>query len=126
MNKREIKESCYKDILADITVNVTNIINQINNIESKEGTFSNDILQKDIQRTFFDLEITLAELCIMLRKMDENDFINLPLNLRRDINSVIHSNKFEYHSLDLIYCYSKKGKEDISIKQLLKYTKNII
>lgn len=126
MKKRDMKEDCYQDMISDLIVKVETILNQINNITSKYGIIKDVVLDKDLQKAFYLLELELATLSIMLRKMNENQFIMMTESLRRDINSIIHSNKFEYHNNDLIYVYSKRGKEDISIKQILAFARSIL
>ncbi|WRK54113.1 hypothetical protein SD457_03395 [Coprobacillaceae bacterium CR2/5/TPMF4] len=56
----------------------------------------------------------MASLCILLRKMSENMFIHIDEEIRRDINSIIHSNKFEYHDHEKIYVYSKKERNQLN------------
>lgn len=126
MKKRDMKEDCYQDMVSDLIVKVETILNQINNITSKYGIIKDVVLDKDLQKAFYLLELELATLSIMLRKMNENHFIIMSEELRRDINSIIHSNKFEYHNNELIYVYSKRGKEDISIKQILTFARSIL
>ena len=76
MNKREIKEECYLDMLEDEINSVEAVINHIKKIRNKIGIFDEAVLQKDIIRAQFDLELALASLCILLRKMSENIFIH--------------------------------------------------
>ena len=47
-------------------------------------------------------------------------------DIRRDINSIIHSNKFEYHDHDRIYVYSQKGKEPVDLNNLLRFARSIL
>lgn len=124
MNKREIKEECYLDMLEDELNSVDAVLNHIEKVEIKEGIFDEHVIQKDLIRAYFDLELALASLCILLRKMSENLFIHIDEDIRRDINSIIHSNKFEYH--DRIYVYSQKGKEPVDLNNLLRFARSIL
>ena len=126
MNKREIKEECYLDMLEDELNSVDAVLNHIEKVEIKEGIFDEDVIQKDLIRAYFDLELALASLCILLRKMSENLFIHIDEDIRRDINSIIHSNKFEYHDHDRIYVYSQKGKEPVDVNNLLRFARSIL
>ena len=63
-------------------------------------------------------------MCILLRKMSENKFIELPTDLRRDMNSIIHSNRFDYDE-DVIV-YSQKGREEVDLNQLLLFCKDVL
>lgn len=126
MNKREIKEDCYLDLLKEKINSVEIVLNHINRIKQKEGIFDQEIIQKDLIRAQFDLELALASLCILLRKMAENVFIIIDSETRRDINSIIHSNKFEFYDDDILYVYSQKGKELVSVMKLLGFARSIL
>ena len=103
MNKRLIKEECYLDMLEDEINSVDAVLNYIDKLKEKKGVFDDEVIQKDLIHSYFDLELALASLCILLRKMSENMFIHIDEEIRRDINSIIHSNKFEYHDHEKIY-----------------------
>ena len=83
MNKREIKEECYLDMLEDELNSVDAVLNHIEKVEIKEGIFDEHVIQKDLIRAYFDLELALASLCILLRKMSENLFIHIDEDIRR-------------------------------------------
>lgn len=125
MDKREIREDCYRDMLEDSIVGVESVLNHLRNLKSKDGLFDEKILLRDKIRTYYDLELSLANMCILLRKMVENNFIDITDNIRKDINSIIHSNKFEYHNQECLYVYSQKGREEVSISDLLMFARNI-
>lgn len=126
MNKREIKEDCYLDMLEDEINSVEAVLNHIEKVNKKDGIFDSDVIQKDLIRAYFDLELALASLCILLRKMSENLFIQIDEDIRRDINSIIHSNKFEYHDHEKIFVYSQKGKELVDLINLLRFARSIL
>ena len=126
MNKRTVKEECYLDMLEDEVNSVESVLNYIDKVKKKVGVFDDEVIQKDLIRSYFDLELALASLCILLRKMSENMFIYIDEDIRRDINSIIHSNKFEYHDHEKIYVYSKKGKEPIELNRLLQFARSFI
>ena len=126
MNKRLIKEECYLDMLEDEINSVDAVLNYIDKLKEKKGVFDDEVIQKDLIHSYFDLELALASLCISLRKMSENMFIHIDEEIRRDINSIIHSNKFEYHDHEKIYVYSKKGKEPIELSRLMQFARSIL
>ena len=126
MNRRMVKQECYLDMLEEAINSVESVLNYIDRIKDKVGVFNDDILQKDAVRAQFDLELALASLSILLRKMAENNFIEIDSETRRDINSIIHSNKFEYHDHDRIYVYSQKGKEPVDLNNLLRFARSIL
>ena len=126
MNKRLIKEECYLDMLEDEINSVDAVLNYIDKLKEKKGVFDDEVIQKDLIHSYFDLELALASLCILLRKMSENMFIHIDEEIRRDINSIIHSNKFEYHDHEKIYVYSKKGKEPIELSRIMQFARSIL
>ena len=126
MNKRLIKEECYLDMLEDEINSVDAVLNYIDKLKEKKGVFDDEVIQKDLIHSYFDLELALASLCILLSKMSENMFIHIDEEIRRDINSIIHSNKFEYHDHEKIYVYSKKGKEPIELSRLMQFARSIL
>lgn len=125
MSKRDLKQLCYLEALEDSVVSVEMILNRLNQIEDKKGIFEPYILQHDRTRTILDLELSLATLCVLLRKMAENLFIVTPDELRKDMNSIIHSNRFEYNRLEVIV-YSQRGKEHVDLNALLAFCHRIL
>ena len=119
-NKRELKRLCYMEALEDNVVGVEMILNRFNQIDNKKGVFDSYILTHDRTKAILDLELSLATLCILLRKMSENLMVVIPSELRRDINSIIHSNRFEYNRLEVIV-YSQKGREPVDLRGLLRF-----
>lgn len=125
MDKREIKEQCYIEALEETLVGVEMILNRINQIKISPDVIEKDILMHDYIKTILDLELSLSALCILLRKMSENLFITISTDLRRDLNSLIHSNRFEYEN-NMLIAYSQKGREDIDLTAILNFTKEVI
>ena len=125
MNKRQIKLSCYLDQINIEIIEVEMVLNQLNRLKNQMN-ISNRIVERDLLKTKCQLELSLAALCILLRKMCENQFIILNQERRKDINSIIHSNKFEYHDHDRIYVYSQKGKEPVDLNNLLRFARSIL
>ena len=125
MNRRMVKQECYLDMLEEAINSVESVLNYIEKVEIKEGIFDEHVIQKDLIRAYFDLELALASLCILLRKMSENLFIHIDEDIRRDINSIIHSNKFEVEDGKVIV-YSQKGEELVNIDNLLSFARSIL
>lgn len=120
MNKRELKALCFMETLEDSIVSVEMILNRLRQIDLKKGIFDEEILNHDRTKTILDLELSLATLCILLRKMSENLFIVISDEMRRDMNSIIHSNRFEYDDQVLIV-YSQKGRENVDLEALIAF-----
>lgn len=119
-SKRDLKRLCYLEALEDNVVGVEMILNRFNQIENQKGVFDSYILTHDRTKATLDLELSLATLCILLRKMSENLMIVTPSELRKDMNSIIHSNRFEFNRFEVIV-YSQKGREPIDLKGLLRF-----
>ena len=86
MNKRQIKLSCYLEQLNIEVVKVEMILNQLNRLKNNQE-IANYIIERDLLKTKCQLELSLASLCIILRKMCENQFITLNQERRKDINT---------------------------------------
>ena len=125
MKDREIKLKCYQDTLEDYVNAVESVCNQLNRLDQRKDLLDEEILLRDQIQTIFDLELSLASMCILLRKMVENQFITITSEQRRDINSIIHSNRFDFVDEDLLYVYSKQGKEEVSMQNLLLLAKSV-
>ena len=126
MDNRQLKKDCYLDLLDDAIVDVEAIYNQLNRLAANNQTIDEKVIKKDKIKTKYQLEFSLASLCILLRKMAENMFIQLPAEIRKDMNSIIHSNRFEFDDQDIIYVYSQKGKEEVSLKGLLLFARSVL
>ena len=124
MGKRNLKKDCYIDALNESMISVEKTINLLTRLEHNRLNIDESIVSKDISKAILDLELNLASMCILLRKMSENKFIELPTGLRRDMNSIIHSNRFDYDE-DIIV-YSQKGREEVNLDELLNFCKDIL
>lgn len=125
MNKRELKEKCMLEMLEDNVVSVEMMLNRLKQIEQTKGIFDESILIHDTMKTTLDLELSLATLCILMRKMVENQYIVISQELRNDMNSIIHSNRFEYDQDDVIV-YSQHGRENVDLKGLLSFCRSVL
>ena len=123
--KRKVKEQCFLDNLEESINNVEMITNHIDKIYLSMEKIGLDYVQQDLEESYFDLEIALALMAILLRKMSENNYITIPEHLRVDINALIHCNRFEYHE-QMIIVYSQRGEEDIDIEHLISFGEDIL
>ena len=125
--KRKVKEQCFLDNLEESINNVEMITNHIDKIYLSMEKIGLDYVQQDLEESYFDLEIALALMAILLRKMSENNYITIPEHLRVDINALIHSSNFIYDTNEeMIKVYSRKGEEEIHLIELLKFAKSVI
>jgi len=125
MDNRNIKKECYLEQLNHAIISVEMVFNQLRRLKDNDE-FDSHFIIKDIIKTEFQLELSLASLCIILRKMNENVFLKLDQERRRDVNSIIHSNKFEFIDEHKIYVFSQKGKEEVDLYELIDYAKSFI
>lgn len=124
MDKRELKRKCFLEALEESVIHVEMVMNQLKKIDDKKGFFDEDVIYKDTVKTTLDLELSLVSACIILRKMSENLYITIPNDLRRDLNSIIHSNRFDYD--DMLVVYSQRGREEIDLDSLLHFCRTVL
>lgn len=120
MPSRELKESCYLEMLEDSLTNVQMIRNRLSQLDKQEQIIPAHILRRDWIKTILRLELALATYCVLLRKMHENNLIDYDEELHHDINSIIHSNRFEYFEQHIVV-YSARGKENVNLRKLLDF-----
>ena len=120
MPSHELKESCYLEMLEDSLTNVQMIRNRLSQLDKQEQIIPAHILRRDRIKTILRLELALATYCVLLRKMHENNLIDYDEELHHDINSIIHSNRFEY-SAQHIVVYSARGQENVNLRKLLDF-----
>lgn len=125
MASRDVKEHVYLEALEDAITNVEMIENHLERLSDENKVVAMHILRKDRIKTILSLELALSTYCILLRKMQENHFIAYPDAIRVDINSIIHSNRFEYYD-DEIIVYSARGREDVDLDHLLDFGRSIL
>lgn len=125
MRRREIKKLCYEEQLEYEISSVQSVLNQLLKLPTYQN-IDQEYLQKDFVKAQIELELALAALCIVLRKMHENNFLKLDRNIRKDVNSIIHSNKFSLKDENIIEVYSQQGKEQVIISTLLKYARRYL
>lgn len=125
MDNRALKKEIYLEQLNNAVISVEMVFNQLRRLKNNSEIDSQFVL-RDTIKTKFQLELSLASLCIILRKMNENAFLNLEHERRKDINSIIHSNKFEFVDEHKIYVFSQKGKEDVDLYELIYYAKSFL
>ncbi|MDD3027093.1 MAG: hypothetical protein PHI41_03465 [Erysipelotrichaceae bacterium] len=125
MSKRTIKRRCYQEQLEHEIISVQTVLNKIMKLPMYEN-IDQEYLKKDLIQSQVDLELALAGLCIILRKMHENSFLRLDRRIREDINSIIHANRFEMQNQDLIQVHSQQGYEEVRVSQLLNYSRKFI
>ncbi|MEE3307699.1 hypothetical protein [Sharpea azabuensis] len=125
MASRDLKEHVYIEALEDAITNVEMIENHLERLSDENKVVAMHILRKDRIKTILSLELALSTYCILLRKMQENHFISYSDAIRMDINSIIHSNRFEYYDGEIIV-FSARGREDVDLNNLLDFGRSIL
>lgn len=125
MATRYLKKDCYIDTLEESLTNVEIVRNHLAQIDRREDQIPAHILRRDRIKTILHLELALASYGVLLRKMHENNLIDYDEEIHNDINSIIHSNRFEYFEHHIVV-YSKRGKENVNLAKLLDYGRKVI
>ena len=71
MSRRNLKKDSYIDALNESLISVEKTLNLLRRLESNRLNIDETIILKDISKTILDLELNLASMCILLRKMSE-------------------------------------------------------
>lgn len=125
--RRKVKYNCFISALKQNIDNVEIVMNHIDKFYAKYGEFDSQMISDELEETYFELELTLATLAVLIRKMHENSYIEIPNYIRDDVNSLIHSAKFVYDLNNrFILVYSRRGEEKIDMESFLEYAKSLI
>lgn len=123
---RYVKQQTFIEALEANINQVDMIKNRIDKIYDREDFIDDVYLNKDLNQSYFDLEIALALVAVLLRKMSENSYIHIPDYVREDVNALIHSARFEYdQKARFIRVYSRRGEENIKLEKFLDFAKEI-
>ncbi len=127
MNQRSKRRNRFADNLENALDNVESIMIHIVNIEAKRGTIEDRYIDDELKNSYIDLEIEMALVAVILRKLSESQFIELLGDRREDVNTLIHSNRFEYQKLThKVFVYSHKSQEVVDVAEFLKYGRKIV
>lgn len=127
MSQRAKRKNRFADNLDNTLDNVEMILTHINNMESKRGTIEDRFINAELKNSYIDLEIAMALSAVILRKLSESQFIDLKGNMRNDINTLIHSNRFEYNKRsEKVFVYSQKSTEVVDVDAFISYGRKII
>lgn len=124
-NRRLDLQECFQERLANTMQDVRVISNQIERLESKYTTISQEVINKQLASSYCDLEISMALMAVIMRKMVENQFVTITNDERQDINALIHSNRLDYED-GKVMVYSRMSKESVSIDYFLELGERLI
>lgn len=113
-------ERC-SDVLQEIII----VYNHILRLETQYESIAENIKEEEKEEAYCNLEISLALLAILLRKMSENHWLKISEDDRGFINALIHSNRFEYQD-GRILVYSKQSARVYQIEKFVTLAKTLL
>lgn len=121
----QVKRVIFISQLEEAIINVEIVVNQIKKLNENTYELDKVYIDNDLLTTSLNLELELALLAIILRKMRENNYLTMNEKIRVWTNSLIHSNRFSYQD-NTIEVFSFKGQVLINLDELLAYAKSVI
>lgn len=118
MNHRENLKECFQERLEATMHDVKVIMNQIERMESQYKSISLSVIEKDLATSYCDLELSMALMAVIIRKMVENQYVTITNSERQDINALIHSNRLDYKD-GKVMVYSRMSKESVEVAYFL-------
>ena len=118
MNHRENLKECFQERLEATKHDVKVIMNQIERMESQYKSISPSVIEKDLATSYCDLELSMALMAVIIRKMVENQYVTITNSERQDINALIHSNRLDYKD-GKVMVYSRMSKESVEVAYFL-------
>ena len=127
VNTRDERKQCYRERLENTLHDVEIILNHIDRLASKSdySVISKAVINKELTASYCDLEVSMALMAVIIRKLNENQFIVLKQEERDDINALIHSNRFDYQNARVMV-YSRLSKESVTLEHFLSLGRKII
>lgn len=103
------------------------ILNHIDRLSLKTdySVISKAVIDKELTGSYCDLEISMALMAVIIRKLSENQFVVLKQEERDDINALIHSNRFDYQDAKVMV-YSRLSQESVTLEHFLSLGRKII
>lgn len=117
---REKRKQCYRERLEQTMHDVEVILNHIDRLEDRRDSaiISKKVIDKELTVSYCDLEISMALMAVIIRKLNENQFIVLKQAERDDVNALIHSNRFDYQDAQVMV-YSRLRQESVTLEHFL-------
>ena len=125
MNQRQFRKLCYQERLEKTLFDVEVILNRIKKINTQYESIDEEVLNKELENCYCDLEISMALMAVIIRKLVENQFIKITDEDRSDINALIHSNRFDYKD-DRVVVYSRLSSESVELEHFTDLGKEIL
>lgn len=125
MNKRQFRKEHYKERLEGTIHDVEVILNRIIKLNTKYESIDDDIIASDLESCYYDLEISMALMAVVIRKLVENQFAKINEDDRADINALIHSNRFDYKD-EHVVVFSRLSSESVETDRFIELGKEIL
>ncbi len=125
MNQRLDKKQSFKKRLQSAIQEIRIILNQIDRLEDGYPDIDEKNKAERLADAYCDLELAMALLAVIWRKLSENQFVELSGEDREDVNALIHSNRFTYDNHQ-IYVHSRQDKQSIAVDHFLKTAERIL
>ena len=100
-------------------------MNRIRQLNHSYEWIDEEVITKDLEACYCDLELSMALMAVIIRKLVENQFTRITDADRSDINALVHSNRFDYHG-DEVIVFSRLSSEDVQIEHFINLGKDIV
>ena len=125
MDNRLFRKNCYKERLENTIKDVEIIVNRIRKLNHSYESINEEIIEKELETCYCDLELSMALVAVIIRKLVENQFTKISDEDRQDINALVHSNRFDYMG-DEVIVFSRLSSEDVQIEHFIELGKSIL
>ena len=125
MNKRLYRKACYKERLENTIKDVEIIVNRIRKLNHSYESIDEEFILKELEACYCDLELSMALMAVIIRKLVENQFTKITDEDRQDINALVHSNRFDYKG-DEVIVFSRMSSENVQIEHFIELGKSIL
>ena len=118
MDKRLFRKNCYKERLRNTINDVEIILNRIRKLNHSDESIDEEMVLKELENCYCDLELSMALVAVTIRKLVENQFTKINDDDRADINALVHSNRFDYEG-DEVIVFSRLSSENVHIEHFI-------
>ena len=125
MDKRLFRKNCYKERLRNTINDVEIILNRIRKLNHSYESIDEEMVLKELENCYCDLELSMALVAVTIRKLVENQFTKINDDDRADINALVHSNRFDYEG-DEVIVLSRLSSENVHIEHFIELGKTIL
>ncbi len=121
MNLKSIRRYALIERLNQSRHEIAVLVNRIHALEVKYPGVPRAVMRRSEAELIFDLEVALTLACLLIRKLVENQVIEISDGLKSDVNALIHSVYFDYYPVYReVKVKSRRGQEVVLIDDLMK------